>query len=258
MKAALCQFDMVWENKEANKQKITALMESCERRGEIDWIIFPEMTLSAFTMDTKISELSEADVHFFKDFAKKYNVHVSFGGVRGNQNQLITINNKGEEINAYSKIHLYSFGEEDKYYTKGNKMASFEIAGLTICPTICFDLRFPYLFWDVADKVDVFVNIAVWPARRSENYTTLIKARATECQCYCIGVDRTGTEPFKDKKIEFSGNSLVVDPLGKTLLDCGTADGIFICDIDIDKKQVESARTRFPFYKEKRGDYAKL
>jgi predicted amidohydrolase len=257
MKIALCQFNMAWEDKEANKNKISEMMEKCSRT-DIDWIIFPEMTLSGFTMNTKVSELSDADVEFFRKFAAKHNTWVSFGGVRKNRNKLITLNRKGETANEYSKIHLYKFGGENGYYTAGDQVTSFDLEGITVCPTICFDLRFPYLFWEAAPKVDVFVNIAVWPARRAENYTTLVRARAIENQCYCIGVDRTGTEPFNGKNLEFSGNSSVVDPLGKILLDCGTADGIFVCEADVNKEQVISSRQRFPFYNEKRSDYKRL
>lgn len=258
MKIALCQFDMAWENKQANKEKISALMQACEKKGEIDWIIFPEMTLTGFTMNTKAAELDASDLAFFSDFAKKYNTWVSFGGVINNNNRLITFNRKGEKANEYSKIHQYAFGGENKYYTPGNAMTSFDLEGMTVCPTICFDLRFPYLFWEVAPKVDIFVNIAVWPARRAEHYTTLVRARATENQCYCIGVDRTGTEPFDGKKLEFSGNSSIVDPLGRVILDCGTADGIFVCETPVEKDKVKTTRERFPFYNEKRSDYKRL
>ena len=37
MKLALCQYDIKWEDKEANKKKILQLLEACPGRKEIDW-----------------------------------------------------------------------------------------------------------------------------------------------------------------------------------------------------------------------------
>ena len=71
MKLALCQFDMKWEDKEANKEKILKLFDACPRRKEIDWLIFSEMTLSGFTMNTAVAELSDPDRDFFRDLARR-------------------------------------------------------------------------------------------------------------------------------------------------------------------------------------------
>ncbi len=71
-------------------------------------------------------------------------------------------------------------------------------------------------------------------------------------------MDRTGTEPFDGKTLEFSGNSSIVDPLGRVILDCGTADGIFVCETPVEKDKVKTTRERFPFYNEKRSDYKRL
>ncbi len=245
---AVCQYDIKWEDKEANKKKIEALIDKCERKSEIDWLIFSEMTLSGFTMKTEIAELSEADLDFFKTLAKKHSFNISFGGVQDGYNNLITINRKGDIINTYSKIHLYSFGDEDKFYKCGVKREIFELEGLRVMPAVCFDLRFPYLFWDMAEKTDVYIAIAAWPMRRAEHWMTLLRARAVENQAYCIGVNRLGFEG----KLEYSGNSMCFDPLGKVIIDAIDKEGIFISDIEMDKGLVSKTRERFPFLKERK------
>ena len=249
MKIALCQYNIKWEDKEANKKKIEDLVSDCKRRQEIDWLIFSEMTLSGFTMNTSVSELADDDHAFFAGLAAENNFNVSYGGVEKGYNNLITLDRKGNRINTYSKIHLYAFGGEDKHYSAGSKQAVFELEGLRVMPAVCFDLRFPYLFWNNAPNADVYVVIAAWPMRRAEHWMTLLRARAIENQAYCVGVNRVGLEG----KLEYSGNSMCYDPLGKTVVDSGTAEGVYISDIPLGKEVVAKARERFPFLGERKN-----
>jgi len=249
MRIALCQYDIKWEDKEANKRRIEDLLGNCRCAKEIDWLVFSEMTLTGFTMNTVVSELTDEDHAFFSGLAAENNINISYGGVEKGYNNLITLNRKGHRVNTYSKIHLYAFGGEDKHYSPGDRQEVFELDGLRVMPAVCFDLRFPYLFWNKAPMVDAFVVIAAWPMRRAEQWMALLRARAIENQAYCIGVDRLGVEG----KIEYSGNSMCYDPLGKVVLDCGTAEGIFFAEAPVDKALVAKARDRFPFIGERKN-----
>ncbi|MBI4803578.1 MAG: hypothetical protein HY796_13750 [Elusimicrobia bacterium] len=249
MKLAVCQYDAKWEDKEANKDKIEQLLENCPRREVIDWLIFPEMTLSGFTMNPAVSELSDEDRAFFAGLAAENNFNVSYGGVEKGYNNLITLNRKGERINAYSKIHLFAFSGEDKYYKAGTKQELFELEGLRVAPVVCFDLRFPYLFWNQAEKTDICVVIAAWPKKRAEHWLTLLRARAMEIQAYFAGVNRLGFEG----KVEYPGNSMCFNPAGKAVLAAGAVEGIFLCETDIDKGLVAKTRAKYPFLKERRN-----
>ena len=248
MKIAVCQYDIQWEDKEANKRRIRELLAASPRKSEIDWLIFSEMTLSAFTMNTAISELTAEDNAFFSALAAEAGINVSYGGAENGYNNIITLDRKGNRVNTHSKIHLYSFGEEDKHYKAGSTLDVFELEGLRVAPAVCFDLRFPYLFWSMAEKADLFVVIAAWPARRAEHWKNMLYTRATENQCYCVGVNRTGREG----RIEFSGDSVCYDPMGKVVVDAGTADGIFVADVPVDPELVAKTRERFPFLKERK------
>ncbi|MFA6434270.1 MAG: nitrilase-related carbon-nitrogen hydrolase [Elusimicrobiales bacterium] len=249
MKLALCQYDIKWEDKAANKKKILELFEACARKKEIDWLIFSEMTLSGFTMNAGAAELDDSDRDFFSGLARKNGINVSYGGVEGGFNNLITLDRRGVRVNTYSKIHLYAFGGEDKHYRAGTKQEAFELEGLRVMPAVCFDLRFPYLFWKLAEEVDLYLVIAAWPMRRAEHWMTLLRARAVENQAYCAGVGRVGFEG----KVEYSGNSMCFDPLGKTVLDAGSAEGIFVCETGVSEDLAAKTRERFPFLKERKN-----
>ncbi|NLO90864.1 MAG: carbon-nitrogen family hydrolase [Elusimicrobia bacterium] len=243
MKIAVCQFDMVWEDRKANQAKIAEMLEKCPEKNAIDWLVLPEMTLSAFSMNVPAATLDDSDTAFFSGLAKKHSLNISYGGVQDGYNNLITVDKTGKTVSSYSKIHLYSFADEAKHYKYGQKQHTFQLEGMNVTPAICFDLRFPYLFWNTAAQTDIFVVIASWPAQRAEHWMTMLRARAEENQCYIVGVNRTG----KDHFLPYSGNSMIFDPLGKIVADAKSDEGITVAQIDVNKELVTKTRTRFPF-----------
>ena len=244
MKIGLFQYNMAWENKDENKSKILSLLASSDTKN-IDWMRFPEMTLTGFSMDLSKSTINDEDINFFKKISKDRSCNVSFGGVVNSNNRVITINKKGEVMNQYSKVHLFGYGDETKHYKAGSDETSFELEGLRIRPLVCYDLRFPYLFWDNAAKTDLFFVIASWPSSRRLHWTTLLKARAIENQCFVIGVNRIGNDP----KLAYSGDSVILDPLGNEVLNCGQQEGLQTAEINV--SEVLKTRESYPFLKDR-------
>ena len=52
MKVGLTQMDIIWENKQKNMDRTRRFMEEAARQ-KVDLIVFPEMTLTGFTMNTE-------------------------------------------------------------------------------------------------------------------------------------------------------------------------------------------------------------
>ena len=252
MKIAIAQLDAVWEDKAATKEHIRALLGRLPPRERIDWLLFPEMTLTGFTMNAQKAALDTQDLAFFGDLAGCWNAFITFGGVQDGRNNCITMDRTGRVISTYSKTHLFSLGGEDRNYLPGSRRERFVIDNLAVTPAVCFDLRFPYLFWDAAAPPHLLAVIACWPAQRAEHWTRLLQARAIENQCYAVGVNRTGRDP----QTEYTGGSLVIGPLGETVLDCKSAAGIYLADIS--EQAVLRARERLPFIKSRRSDIASL
>lgn len=245
MKVGLFQYDICWEDKDASKKRILSILGR-DPKIKLDWLIFPEMTLSGFSMDISKTSLNDSDVDFFKSIAKDLGSFVSFGGVMNNNNTALTISPEGSLINKYSKMHLFGYGDETAHYQAGLKYEVFEIGGLRVSPAICYDLRFSYMFWDHAVDVDAFFVIASWPKTRSEHWKTLLKARAIENQSYLIGVNRIGS----GGKLEYSGDSAVYGPFGQDLLNCGNKEGVFVTDLS--KDLVVSTRRDYPFLSDRK------
>lgn len=100
MNIALVSLNQQWENKKQNILNCeNYIIEAIKRNSEL--IIFPEMTLTGFSMNiNKISEKYEDSdtIKIFKSFAIKYNIAIIFGLVIKNDdkglNTLIFMDNK--------------------------------------------------------------------------------------------------------------------------------------------------------------------
>lgn len=243
MKISLVQLDMCWEDKKATKERIEKLLGSF--KGGTDLLIFPEMTLTGFSMNTAETLSDEADREFFASVARSFSCAVTYGAVENGFNCQITLDKNGERIASYKKIHLFSYADEDRFYSKGEKTVTFNLNGVRITPFVCYDLRFPYLFWDKTADTDIYIVNASWPSSRSLHWQTLLRARAIENQAFVIGVNRVGSDP----NVDYSGDSAVYNPIGETVLECGSAEGIF--SVEFDAGKTSEVRQFFPFQQDR-------
>jgi omega-amidase len=253
MKIALCSLDQIWENKGKNKGKCeSAIIKAVSHKSDI--IVFPEMTLTGFSMNTStISEkFSRSDsIRWFKEQARSYKIYIVFGMVLGGvtkpRNSLIVINDRGRMIGRYDKIHTFSYAGEDKYYEKGEKIVSCRISGEKMGLSICYDLRFPELYTILAQSCYGIINIANWPEERIEHWKSLLLARAIENQLFIIGVNRQGTD---GKGLRYPKSSLIISPLGEMINPQDKYHNIDIFSIDFN--DVKSNRYYFPALKDRR------
>jgi predicted amidohydrolase len=81
-----------------------------------------------------------------------------------------------------------------------------------------------------------------------EHWQTMIRARALENGCYLIAPDQVGNM--------YIGHSMVVDPLGRIIVDLGEKEGLAVADLD--PGIVKEVREKLPLLKNRRSDvYAK-
>ena len=246
MKIGLIQHNPTWENKGANKKKITSLLD--ESSGDVDLLIFPEMTLTGFSMRSEsfAEEIDGESFKYFASLAEKFNCNIIAGIIQkksGNYfNTSIHIEKNGKLKNHYHKIHPFAFSDEDKHFSAGDKPVITGIDNWKTGLSICYDLRFPELYRFYAkEKVDLIVVIANWPDTRIEHWRTLLKARAIENQCYVAGVNRVG----KDPELNYTGFSSIYDPMGKEIVAVESEEKFIFAKIDI--SEVEKVRSRLPF-----------
>lgn len=249
MRVALAQTNIIWENKAANHEKCEQFVKQAKVQ-EAELVFFPEMSFTGFSMNTmKIAEDSNQTVNEIKKIALKYEVGIGFGWVKKTdllaENHYTVINNKGEVLSDYVKIHPFSYGGEDKYYSPGNQIVQFEYGGMTFSTFICYDLRFPEIFQIASKKAEVIVVPANWPKTREDHWKTLLKARAIENQCYILGVNCVGTIDG----LEYSGRSAFISPNGIVLTESEEKEQLLCYNLD---DCVSKIRDEFPVKKDRK------
>lgn len=248
LKIGLVQYSPVWEDKFESMKKLESLLSNIEA---FNLLIFPEMTLTGFTMQSKeFAEVLEGESYlFFASIAKEKKCAVMYGiiekGKKKNFNTLVHLNNQGKLIASYRKIHPFSYSKENIFYGKGKGTVITKVRGYQIGLSICYDLRFPELYRFYAkEKVHLIIDIANWPDTRIEHWRSLLKARAIENQCYVAGVNRVGDDP----KLHYTGFSSVFDPMGKEIISVENDEKIMV--VEIDKTNVNEVRNKLPFLKD--------
>lgn len=246
MKVALAQLDMGFESKDTAMKTCAELMEKAAAQ-QADIIVFPEMTLTGFSMSPAIygeRKENSITITFFQEAAKKYHMAVVFGVIflenDTAQNHSVVLDKDGQILADYAKIHPFSYGAEAKYYSGGDQLAFCQVEGVPLSPFVCYDLRFPEIFLAASKKSLVMTVIANWPVARAEHWKLLLQARAIENQSFIVGVNRSG----KDRSLTYSGDSMLISPKGEILAHLTEINELAV--VEIDPTEAEKYRAAFP------------
>ncbi len=251
MQLVACQYDIQWEDPASNYQKVEELLENTGiESGAL--IALPEMFSTGFSMNiAKVAENSPSESErFLSRTAKRYGSWI-MGGLVFEQdnghgcNELAVFDPAGGLVGRYRKNYSFSLGGESDHYDAGSEFLIFDWQGFRVCPTICYDLRFPELYRrGVKEGANLFVDCACWPAARVEHWRTLLQARAIENQAVVMGVNRIG----KDPNWAYAGNSLIIDHKGNVLADAGEQENCIKASITL--QSVQAWREAFPALKD--------
>lgn len=163
----------------------------------------------------------------------------------------LVFDDRGRRVGRYDKIHLFDVnvpGTEESYHESetveaGNEPLVLETPFGALGIAICYDLRFPELFRQMADRgLDILAVPAAFTALTgAAHWEILLRARSVENLCYTIasnqgGFHRNGRETF--------GHSMIIDPWGKILASLPTGAGV-VC-AEIDRERIRQVRTAFP------------
>ncbi|MDD4300313.1 MAG: carbon-nitrogen hydrolase family protein [Methanomicrobium sp.] len=248
------QVNPVWECPEINLAKASLLAEEAAS-NDSDIIIFPEQSATGWD---PLSDKFRSDIFGeipseFSRIAKEYGIGV-LGSFRESLddrtcNTSVFFDNAGRKLCSYSKIHLFTPGKENRYYSPGEKPCVFEYRNIKFGLSVCYDLRFPdlYSYYSKCGCECVFIQ-AAWPKLRMKHWETFIHSRAAENQYFAAGINTAGKTPVD----EYCGGSLLISPDGGTLMKADEDEGLFYGEIDT--KSVEEARKNFSTLSDRRDD----
>lgn len=254
MKVTLIQMDIAWEDAGANRGKAERLMRSAERS---DVYVLPEMwNTGVTTQPGGIAEDEDGEtLQWMQRMADELDAAVA-GSIAVRlpdgtyRNRLYFVmpkeiaNGKLSNCKWYDKHHLFSYGGETEHYTPGNAYVSVPWRGVRFHLSVCYDLRFP-LWLRNRDAYDVLICVASWPSVRMHAWQVLLQARAIENQCYVLGVNRIGKDPY----CEYSGGSAVIDPFGFPT-SCPENEEYALTKT-LDLKRLGAFRDKFPVLRER-------
>ena len=165
-------------------------------------------------------------------------------------NRAFVISSSGDVAARYDKIHLFDVdlanGEtwrESNTFTGGSEAIVVDIPHAKLGVSICYDVRFPYLFRALADHGATLLSApACFTKQTGEaHWSVLQRARAIENGAFMISAAQAG---LHEDGRETYGHSMIVDPWGRVLAEGDDKPGLIFAEINIDA--VTEARSRIP------------
>ena len=253
------------------KHTLETIKDLIDKALDIDaeLITLPECATSLQKNSVLTNELAKTEdenfsLQILKEIAKLNSVFILIGSLPIKVddklvNRSFLVGPKGDVLYKYDKIHLYDVNlpngdiyRESDTYKSGNKaiIAKIKKNKIKIGLTICYDLRFPHLFQDLAVNG---AEIIVVPSAFSNltgpvHWHTLLKARAIETGAFIIAPAQTG---YHECGRTSYGHSLIVSPWGEVLEDAKEEIGIIHANINLD--EVMKARRAIPALNSKKG-----
>ncbi|MEP6583679.1 MAG: amidohydrolase [Ginsengibacter sp.] len=245
----IIQSNIFWENKRANLDLFSKKIENIQEKTEV--VILPEMFNTGFSMNPQMlaENMNGETVNWMKRISAEQKIILTGSIIIEDDskfyNRLIWMLPNGES-GFYDKRHRFAYANEHTHFSSGSKRLIASVKGWKINLQVCYDLRFPvWAKQQTADEYDVLIYVANWPGKRGIAWKTLLQARAIENQCYVIGVNRVGED---GNGISYSGDSMIIDPLGEILYQKTIDEDIFTYALDKEKLLV--VRQQFPFIKD--------
>lgn len=251
------------DNTSLNKQQLTQLFSQIERDPLLDHIIFlPENALYMRIVEGQaISGLNLNDdiFIFLQHLADTQNCYFHIGSsplIKASKlvNASVWIAPHKPSQISYEKVHLFDIKLENKkpicesdIFESGNTLQLLNFKNWEFGQSICYDLRFSYLFdqYRLAGADVLLIPASFLVETGKAHWHTLMKARAIETQCYVIAAAQCGTHYSKHSTRHTYGHSLVVDPWGEILAE-GSAQNIQAISVLIDPDRITQVRRQIP------------
>ncbi|MDX2142305.1 MAG: carbon-nitrogen hydrolase family protein [Rhodospirillaceae bacterium] len=192
----------------------------------------------------------------FRELAKELKIWLHGGSLavlRDNgkvANRTYVIAPDGSVAASYDKIHMFdvNLGNGERYaesatFEAGSEVKYVDLPWGRLGLTICYDLRFPHLYRQLALAGAQFLTVpsAFTQVTGEAHWHVLLRARAIETGCFVFAPAQTGTHAGGRKTY---GHALIINPWGEVLADAGTAPGVIMAKID--PAEVTMARGKIP------------
>ena len=257
MKICCIQMNMTLGCPDENFSHAAELVQQAAK-GSPDVILLPETWNTGFYPQQGLKDMAQGAAERAKaeigSLAKRHNVNIIAGSVSDMQdgnvyNTSLVFDRTGHCIASYSKTHLFSPMGENRHYSPGNSLCTFELDGIKAGLIICYDIRFPELIRSLALKgMDILFAVSQWPDVRIPHLHTLAAARAIENQTYVACCNSCG----KAGQTQYGGRSVIINPLGETIAAAGANEEMLTGEADF--SILPNIRSAIPVFCDRRQD----
>jgi len=255
-------------NVNKNYKIISDLMVQIFKEAKPMMVFLPEAF--AFIGNDKIKSKDIADTILSENgpllskyvgLARQYNVYMSLGGfpildtnVNKTTNTHIILDNYGNIISSYNKIHLFDVDipngitiKESSWTIPGNEIITCNTPVGKLGLTICYDIRFPGLYTKLRQYGSqiLLVPSAFSFVTGSNHWEILLRSRAIENQSYIIASAQIGRH---NNKRNSWGHSMIIDPWGTIIAQTSTKEINTYCMCNIDINLVNQVRQSMPIH----------
>jgi len=231
-------------------------------------VVLPEKWPALGTGDTVragAQGLDAAAVTWARTIARELGVDLVAGSiaerVEGEEklrNASVHVGPDGEIHAVYRKLHLFDVEVDGVAYRESeHEQAGDEVVlthaadGTGVGLTVCYDLRFPELFRELAVRGAEVISVpsAFTLATTRDHWEVLVRARAIENGCFLVAANQIGEHA---PGLRSGGRSLIVDPWGVVLAAAPDAETHVTADLDVD--HLHAIRERMPTLRQRRPD----
>ncbi|WP_226534487.1 carbon-nitrogen family hydrolase [Fictibacillus halophilus] len=258
MKLVCIQVDVHFGDPEKNMTHIEKKIREAVRLQNPDTIVLPELWDTGYDL-TRLDEISDDNGKKAKkrlgSFAKEFGINIVGGSVafrKGNDvyNTMLSFDRNGKHTGTYSKAHLITLMEEEKYISPGKESCTFTVDDILSSAAICYDIRFPeWIRMPFVKGAKILFVPAQWPIQRQTHWRALLIARAIENQCYVVACNRVGSDPNNT----FAGQSMIIDPWGDIVAEASVTEEV-ILSAEISPELVDEVRAKVPVFNDRRVD----
>ena len=141
---------------------------------------------------------------------------------------------------SYRKLHLFDIDlpdgprfVESATILPGDEAVVVDTPLGRIGLSICYDLRFPELYRALVARGAEIVTVpsAFTQKTGRDHWHVLLRARAIETQCFVIAPAQEGRHDPAGLRDSY-GHSLIIDPWGTVLAECGEGEGVALALVD--------------------------
>lgn len=250
-------------SKEENYAKAVSAVQEAVLHYQAHMVVFPEIFMSYFPADTPIQIILDDSESLAGPFVTKMRRLAVENGtwlVFGMKetvtdpkeervyNTVVIVSSDGSIAGTYRKTHLYdAFGfSESKSIAPGDSLfepitTPFGKIGLFVC----YELRFPEIArYQAAKGADILIVPSGWVRgpMKEKHWNNLVSVRALENTVFVVACNQVSDF--------YTGQSLLVDPMGVTLSAGPEKEALIYCEIDLSR--INDVRSKLPSYAQRK------